>query len=476
MRLITLFFLVFPFLLPATHLRLNPTDSLIFDHTFNLRFDRALIMAREQQALKPDIPKYYFMEAAIHFSQRAYVSATGPYDTRMARRDSLMDLILEITEPAIERFGERDWDDEQKMFLAGLYGYQGRVHAEREQWWNTFTNGLKGRRLLNELYEEDPQNYDALLGLGIFNYYSDRLGGVIGFVAKALGFSGDREEGIRMLKLCFENAELTKSEAAITLIDIYDSFENNERDARPYFEWMIKTYPRNWLVKDWYFNRMMNIGRFDLIRSYFNDPRETIREVTRGRYAYELCRFDSACVHYTRALKKPRLLSPFQRQWSAYNLRIIQITDGNCSPEGETTTALLPWMERDLAHFEKNRDKLAAFLRFKCRLNNGAFPDIPDNYITHPPFAAGDPFFDGWFSFIMSSYYTNAQSWDKAEHYAWKAIRELPAVFGGGSAKNLIYIYKQVRPEREKYDKLKAFIEHQGYEKLSFQFRDVPRP
>ncbi|GEM_PF-3790806 len=471
MRWITLILLLTPFTLPATHLPLTPTDSLIFDHTFNLRFEQALHIAKREQSLKPDIPKYFFMEAAIHFSQRAYVSATGPYATRHARRDSLMDLILEITEPAIDKFEDREWDDEQKMFLAGLYGYQGRVYAEREEWWNTFTNGLKGRRLLNALYEEDPENYDALLGLGIFNYYSDRLSGVIGFVARALGFSGNREEGIRMLKLCFENAELTKSEAAITLIDIYDTFENNERDARPYFEWVIGTYPQNWLVKDWYLNRMMNIGRFDLIRPYFNDPGETILEVTRGRYAYELCRFDSACVHYGRALEKPQLLSPFQRQWSAYNMRIMRILDGNCI--ADNTSALLPWMERDLAHFEKNRDKLAAFMRFKCRLNKGAFPDIPDSYVTHPPFTAGDPFFDGWFSYIMSSYYTNAQNWDKAEHYAWKAIKELSAVFGGGSAKNLIYIYKQTRPGQKKYQRLKKFIDKQGYEKLAFQLRDI---
>ncbi|RMH64385.1 MAG: hypothetical protein D6677_04835 [Calditrichaeota bacterium] len=473
MRLLVPILLSFLLKAHAESLPLTPTDSLIFDHTFNLRFNQALAIARDGQKRLPDDPKYFFMEAAIHFSQRAFVSNTGPYKTRRARRDSLMRVILNTTRPAIRRFEGRPLNDSQKMFMAGLYGYQGRVYAEEEKWWDTFTNGLKGRRILNELHDKDPENYDVLLGLGIFNYYSDRLSGVIGFVAKALGFSGNREEGIHMLKECFTHAPLTRSEAAVTLIDIYDSYENNERGARPYFEWMLKRYPQNRLILDWYLNRMINIARFDLIHPFFADSSVHIAPETRGRYYFELCRYDAARDAYQQALRHPERLTPVQTAWIHYHLQIMDLLEGKPTTE---YAELLPWMRNDLKHFRETREDFKTFTAFKCRMAHGVFADIVHTYSAQPPIPDQDPFYKGWFAFVMSTWHCNAQNWDNAERFAWEGIRTLPQVFGGGCAKNLIYIYTKKKPSESRYKRLKTFIKERGFEKLLYQFRDIPHP
>ena len=67
----------------------------------------------------------------------------------------------------------------------------------------------------------DPQTKDVLLGLGIYDYYTAKLSGVLKFLTYLLLHRGDKDEGRRKLHVAANEAVYSGLEAKSMLIHIY---------------------------------------------------------------------------------------------------------------------------------------------------------------------------------------------------------------------------------------------------------------
>ena len=452
---------------------ISPVDSLILDETFNMHFSRALQLVHKQQVLHPDSPKYFFYETAIQFSKRPYISHTGPYKTRKARHDSLMREIIKVAGPAIDKFADKKLSDDEKMYMAGLYGYRGRAYGEESKWFSTFKDGLKGRRLLDELIKSDSSNYNPRLGIGIFYYYTDRLSGIIGFVAGILGFSGDRERGLKNLKASFQKGTYVKPESAITLLDAYVTFENNERAGIPYFRWMIEHYPDNWVIRDWYINEMLDIGRGDLAGAELHKSFNGINPLTCARFYYETCRYDSARFFLKPVYQHKENYWPGQLQWAWYSDSVMALALSRSTVYMGKIKNLAPYMRRDLERFKKSPKKLKRFFKTIGFIKTNPAPDSLKSIRHFSEFPSTDPFYHALYSYTMGQYYLNNRQWELAEHNLRRAEKEYPAAFIGACTKNLIWLYRFKRTDKNHIKRLEEIIDQHGFEKLKYQIRDL---
>ena len=64
-------------------------------------------------------------------------------------------------------------------------------------------------------------DYDAYLGLGIYNYLADVLPKFVKVLSFILGINGDKELGLKQIRLAHEKGVFTKTEALFFLGAIY---------------------------------------------------------------------------------------------------------------------------------------------------------------------------------------------------------------------------------------------------------------
>ena len=191
---------------------------------YRLEFDKA--EAEFNDIIKADTsnPAGYFALAALswwRYSQNFDVQADFK---------ELEDQFMNNADAAIKvcaaRLEAREALDQTYFFMGSTYGLKGRWYAVQRRWFKAYTNGNKGRKLLQKAVKANPQLYDAYLGLGIFDYFADTLPGVLKIPA-LLFVSGDKARGISEVRMALEKGRFFSTEARLFLVEILTRHEKN---------------------------------------------------------------------------------------------------------------------------------------------------------------------------------------------------------------------------------------------------------
>ena len=113
-------------------------------------------------------------------------------------------------------------------------------------WFDALRDVTNARKMHNQVTELDPANIDARLLQGAHDYVVGSLPWgyrMLGFLA---GFRGDRDQGIKTIRLVAERGTRNASDAKILLGVIYRR-ERRPGDAIPLVSDLLKRYPRNYL-------------------------------------------------------------------------------------------------------------------------------------------------------------------------------------------------------------------------------------
>ena len=131
------------------------------------------------------------------------------------------------------------------MCLGGMYGLRARLAVMQHRWISAYFDGKKAISNTRRALKTDPEMYDAYLGLGMYEYYSDTLSGVIKILAKFF-MSGDAKKGVKYLHLCKEKGYFNSLAAELLLIEIYTEPGNQFKDPKTAVQWsteLRKLYP-----------------------------------------------------------------------------------------------------------------------------------------------------------------------------------------------------------------------------------------
>jgi len=241
----------------------DPDTARGFDHFYNLEFDQAIGVFRRLTKNRPGSP-YAFNHLAQSILYREMFRA-GALESELVSGGNAF-LRREKMNPSPADVREFDGSIGEAMRLsqallaqnpedkAGLYclgiahGLRGNYNfLVRKSWLDALRDASASRTLHNRLSQVDPAMTDARLVQGIHEYVVGSLPWyyrTLGFVA---GFRGDKENGIRTLKLVHEKGEANRADAAVLLATVYRR-EKRPGDAVPLLEGLIRQYPRNYLL------------------------------------------------------------------------------------------------------------------------------------------------------------------------------------------------------------------------------------
>ena len=144
---------------------------------FDSKFDTAENLFYKVIAENPKSPAGYFYLAMVTWSRLA--SGFWSPETVQEYGERINKAIF-IARRKIE---DKEADSFTYFYLGGALGFKGRFQLMQQKWLSSFFLALEAIDALKTCKELDPTNKDVLLGLGIFDYYTARLSGVLKFLS-----------------------------------------------------------------------------------------------------------------------------------------------------------------------------------------------------------------------------------------------------------------------------------------------------
>lgn len=210
----------------------------VLDSTYAMRFAAAYELADSLIADYPDHPAGSFFKSIVCFYELVSTHFS----------DSLRQEFMASNQRVIDLTEQCESDEETLIdclfYRGNAFGNLGRYYGAQAKWSDAFFNARKSKNAHEEILRRNPDYYDAYFAVGLYNYYADTIPGFLGFLASLLGLGGDKEKGMRYVRLAYENGSLTRYEASFFLARLY-SEQGKYEDARDIYRELQKSFPNN---------------------------------------------------------------------------------------------------------------------------------------------------------------------------------------------------------------------------------------
>lgn len=139
------------------------------------------------------------------------------------------------------------------FFKGGAVGFRGRLRALRESWLKAVDDGREALPIVQKASKIAPNNFDVMLGFGIYNYYAAVIPDLFPLVKPLMFFfpSGDKAKGIQQLKATAMSGKYAKYEAQYFLMTLYYHYENDAFKAEEFSKMLYEQFPDNSSFERW---------------------------------------------------------------------------------------------------------------------------------------------------------------------------------------------------------------------------------
>ena len=226
---------------PAKSHKNQPNFAIIegINHLYDLEFDEAERRFSKVVSERPEHPAGYFYLAMVTWSRLAVGFWT---DQNLQEYVARIDRTISVARKGIEK---NEKDSRSYFYLGGALGFKGRFELMQQKWFSSYNLAYDAIQALKTCQKLDPENKDVLLGLGIYDYYTARLSGVLKFLTYLFLHKGDKEEGLRKLHEAADQAVYSGLEAKSMLIHIYLYLEEDYEKALPLIQDLRTKFKNN---------------------------------------------------------------------------------------------------------------------------------------------------------------------------------------------------------------------------------------
>lgn len=275
-------------LLKDIKIQLECTQAL--DDLYNFKFQRAEEQFRYLKEKYRWHPLPYFLMGLIEWWKIMPNTHDTSHDEIFL---AYMDSTIMVAENLYKKYPE--YKVESAFFLAGAYGFKGRLYSdeERKSWRKAASAGKSALNYLEVNRDKTDLSPELLFGDALYNYFSVWVPENYPAMKPLLWFfrKGDKQLGLRQLKEVSYNAFYTRTEAMVWLMRILNSYENDQPRAFQISEYLCQTYPDNPYFQRYYARMLYSTGKFNDAERVSKNIIERIDsgyvgyEGTSGRYA-----------------------------------------------------------------------------------------------------------------------------------------------------------------------------------------------
>jgi len=251
------------------------------DEIYNFEFDKAESDFSEVIKLRPDHPVGYFFRAMIQWER-----IISKFDDE-SQDEKLYQLLEEVVTVCEKRLDENPEDVAAMFFKGGAVGFRGRLRANRGKWLGAANDGMVALPLVRKAYELEPENYDVLLGMGIYNYYAAVIPSNFPIVKPVMIFfpSGDRKKGLEQLRQASLHAKYARVEATYFLMQNLFAYEKDYAKSLELARKLHETYPNNSMFYRYLGRNLVSTGYLGEANDIFLD---ILNRYTQQQIGYDM--------------------------------------------------------------------------------------------------------------------------------------------------------------------------------------------
>jgi tetratricopeptide (TPR) repeat protein len=253
------------------------------DKVYNYEFDRADSDFTDIIRLRPDHPAGYFFRAMIQWERIISNFDDESQDDKLYK---MLDVVIEMCEKHLDEYPN---DVTAMFFDGGAVGFRGRLRANRGKWLGAANDGMVALPLVRKAYELEPNNYDVLLGIGIYNYYASVVPENYPIVKPAMIFfpSGDRKKGLEQLRQASQHAKYARVEAMYFLMQNYFVYEKDYASALELARKLHAKYPNNSMFHRYVGRCLVSTGYLGEAKDIFIDIEKRCSKKQLGYDTYD---------------------------------------------------------------------------------------------------------------------------------------------------------------------------------------------
>jgi len=204
-------------------------------------------------------------------------------------------------------------DEEANFFLMASHAFLAELYVNNGHNLKALGEAKSAYKYIKIGFDQLENNPEFYFSSGIYNYYREKYPEENPFYKPFLWFfrSGDKQEGLNMLKKGAEKATFTRAECLTYLFHIYLRYEDDPSSALSYATLLKDKYPNNLHYTANYVENCIRLNRYENLMPYIqqlidseDDFYNYLGEIFWG-YLLEKGSNDlkSALVHYNRADK-----------------------------------------------------------------------------------------------------------------------------------------------------------------------------
>ena len=237
------------------------------DHVYNLEFEQAAEDFHQIIVTHQNHPAGYFFLAMIDWwkimldmdDESLDDAFLAKLDVVINKCDSMLDL---------------NSDDVTALFFkGGALGFRGRLRANRGSWIKAANDGRLALPIVRRAFKIAPDNYDILLGMGIYNYYAEAIPEQYPIVKPLMFFfpSGNKKKGIEQLTTAAANAKYASVEAGYSLLQLNYTHERQYEKALEIAQKLFERYPKNVVFQRYIGRCYVSLGKWAEAHATFDD-------------------------------------------------------------------------------------------------------------------------------------------------------------------------------------------------------------
>lgn len=217
-------------------------DSLIkegLNYAYHLNFKKAESCFYYVTKLDSNDPTGYFFQSAL---------------LQLIMLDSFNDRYKNIYYEKIKKTIKLAQKNPSYFYLGCSYLYWALFEGWRKNYWQTYFLGMEVPKYFNKALLKDSSLFDCYLGLGLYEYFKSRANRYI----FSLKIFGDKEKGIKFLKLSSDSSKILKITAQYAYAWVLTE-EKRFSEAEAILKNLLTSYPDNKiflrLLRDIYYKK-----------------------------------------------------------------------------------------------------------------------------------------------------------------------------------------------------------------------------
>ncbi len=219
----------------------SPLARQVADLLVANNIEPASLLLDQLEAQQPNHPMLGIYRGAVLWAQAQNASKN---DQPVAQQKAI-DAMEQVIDHELHALHDNPAQSDRQLSLGMAQAFIARLYLQQQKWLKAYRYGRKARDGLRDLIKQYPNQEDAYLVLGLYEYHTGSVSPFWKWLTAMIDLSGDAQLGIQYIERAVQNAPVVAPEAARVLLTEVKSSRPQVCDYLTLAQYMREHYSSN---------------------------------------------------------------------------------------------------------------------------------------------------------------------------------------------------------------------------------------